>query len=144
MVNVVAVEGRSHEPGATDIVDVCVNLEVNSGHVAGVQADLLWDPVCLSAEAPVGDEVKCGLGAGVDRDTFMVRLVEPARMRALMVSLRDTRPLPAEVNRLFCCVFRTAGGAAHCEVDLDNLILSDPRGRRLPVELRPGTVEANG
>ncbi|GBD27548.1 hypothetical protein HRbin30_02899 [bacterium HR30] len=125
-----------------DKVNLCLNLDVNTGTISGLQADLLWDPQCLAPEVVRGDEVTCQIEPATRRSIFASRALAPGRLRVLLVNLTDPSPMPVEVTRLGCCTFHAVGQAGErCEVYLDAVTASDPRGNRLPVEVRPGVVE---
>ncbi|GIW45659.1 MAG: hypothetical protein KatS3mg077_2941 [Candidatus Binatia bacterium] len=127
------------------VVDLCMNLDVNNGRIAGLQADLLWDPGCLEAVADAGDGAACTVNPDTGRSVFATRRLAPGRMRTVLLNVLDTRPIPADVEQLGCCSFRVIGAAgARCEVNWTFVILSDPRGERLRAELRPGVVEVGG
>ncbi|GBD27546.1 hypothetical protein HRbin30_02897 [bacterium HR30] len=125
------VQGAQALPG--DTPDVCVFLDGNDGTVSGLQVDLTWDSSCLSIDRSSGDQAACVMNPETGRSTFQTRVLASDRMRALMVSLHDTSPMPATVNQLFCCQFRVsaAAGGRTCGVTPANVVLSDPRGQRL-------------
>lgn len=135
--------GEIRLPG--DHVNICLYLDVNTGNVSGLQADVLWDPQCLALAAIVDDRASCAVEPDTGRSTFDTRVLGPGRLRMLMVNLFDTSPIESEVTRLACCAFRAVGrGKTSCEVYLDAVVASDPRGQRLPVKVRHGSVELGG
>lgn len=125
------VQGTNAFPG--DTPDVCVFLDNNDGTVSGLQVDLVWDSSCLSVDRSTGDQAACVMNPETGRSTFQTRVLASDRMRALLLSLNDTSPMPRTVNQLFCCQFRVsaAAGGRTCGVNLTNVILSDPKGQRL-------------
>lgn len=122
---------------------VCVRLENNSGNVSGMQMDLNWDPACLRAEES-GSEPKCTMNPAAQRAMFRAAVRNAGSLRVVFLNLTDTTPMPASVGELFCCEFRVAEGSSgrKCSVDVTNAIASDPKGVRLPIGVRSGSVEA--
>lgn len=122
---------------------VCVRLENNSGNVSGMQMDLKWDPACLRAGESAA-EPKCTMNPAAQRAMFRAVVRNPGSLRVVFLNLTDTTPMPASVGELFCCEFRVAEGSSgrKCSVDVTNAIASDPKGVRLPIGVRGGSVEA--
>lgn len=140
----VQVQGASASPG--DTPDVCVYLPDNDGTVAGVQLDLFWDSSCLSVDRSSGDQAACVMNPETKRSTFQTRVLSEGRLRALLVSLNDVSPIPANVRQLFCCQFRVSpnAGGRTCGVNLSNVIASNSNGQRLSVTGVPGSIAVAG
>lgn len=140
---VVAVQPIAAAPG--DTPDVCVAMPDNDGTVSGLQLDMIWDASCLTIET-AGTEGACSVNPQTNRSTFRTRVQSETRMRALMLSIDDPSPMPADARQLFCCQFRVApdAGGRSCSINLTGVILSDPSGNSLPVTPRSGVVLVAG
>ncbi|MCX8073573.1 MAG: hypothetical protein N3C12_14175 [Candidatus Binatia bacterium] len=134
------VQGANASPG--DTPDVCVYLDENDGTVSGLQVDLVWDSSCLTVDRGMGDQGACVMNPETGRSTFQTRVLANDRLRALMVSLNDTTPMPESVHQVFCCQFRVspAAGGRTCGINVANVILSDRKGQRINVTGVGGSI----
>jgi|GEM_PF-5466242 len=119
----VQVQGASASPG--DTPDVCVYLPDSDGTVAGVQLDLFWDSSCLSVDRSSGDQAACVMNPETKRSTFQTRVLSEGRLRAVLVSLNDVSPIPANVRQLFCCQFRVSPNAGGRTCGVSQLVQRD-------------------
>lgn len=143
MVLVVEPEPAAVAPGQS--LNICLALEFNAGNVSGIQADVIWDPACLSTQYNAEEAGNCVIEPATQRSTLATRVIEPGRMRALLLDFTNTRPMPPQVRRLFCCQYTMlATTPGECQVGLQAVVASDPSGRRLSIETRFGTVGTTG
>jgi len=137
-----SVSSASGEPGET--VEICVDMATEGDEVAGVQADMVWNPEC--AEINV---TSCSPG---DHDKPLHKSQRSnSRLRAILLALDNVDPIP-DGSRLFCCDFRLLEGAdaGPCRVTLQNVSTSDSVGNPAHTGsyagaiMRPSSSSASG
>jgi hypothetical protein len=100
-----------------------VELVTGGRHVAGVQADLVWDDACATLLA-------CQAAPGLAKSVFS--RARPASYRAFVLSLGDVEPIFD--GRLYCCSFEVEpGGSGCCSIALTAALASDPAGRAIAI-----------
>jgi hypothetical protein len=107
--------------------DVCLTMSGGQGAVAGLQVDLAWDGSCMSADTS-GGICKADPATG---KTVMpqspIRGRAQSTLRALMLSIVDTNPIPD--GNLFCCTFKLANPSGGCcGLTMGNVAFSDSTG----------------
>jgi hypothetical protein len=119
------------QPG--DRASVCVDMASEGRDVAGVQNDLVWDSGCATIEG------RCEANPSHGKN---LSTASPGRgrVRAILLSFENVDPIPD--SELYCCQFRvvtrTAGSC--CSIAIENAITSDPKGQRLPTQVRGAQI----
>jgi hypothetical protein len=103
--------------------DVCVAMAGSNGDVGGLQMDLTWDSVCMTAVRAAGNAAQCTSNSSTGK-SVQTALYSDAQMRMLFFSLSDQSPVPD--GELFCCRFAVAPSQADscCSINVSNLILA--------------------
>jgi hypothetical protein len=125
------IQSTSGAPGAA--VQVQVFLSGGNAKVAGVQAELTWDPTCLSAVPGDGDAAECTANPAIPKN-LTTKIRSASTLRALYLSMSDVEPIQQD-TWLYSCQFSIdpSTTATQCPINLVNVILSDSGGNRLPV-----------
>ena len=121
-------------PGGTAAVAVSL-VRDDEAPVAGTQNDLGFDDTRFSIER--GDCVinpDIGPGSEANKQLQQNVLTDPARVRAIIVSLDSVNDIPSGL--LYTCAFHVAAGTPEGEYELSNtnLVASTADGTRLPVD----------
>jgi MYXO-CTERM domain-containing protein len=101
--------------------------------VAGTQNDLQFDTGIFTVT-----QTDCAINPAIGADTEPGKQLDAAvsdgRLRALILSLDNTNPIPA--GDLYTCAFHVAAETAlgNYEIVNTNLVASSPTGERFPVE----------
>ncbi|MBI3785999.1 MAG: hypothetical protein HY270_21625 [Deltaproteobacteria bacterium] len=133
----VAAQGAPIAPGKSG--PVCFVLTENDGQVSGIQMDVGWQNGC-SVDLGNDGEARCTVNPDTNRTTFKTKVTAGGlQLRAIMLNIADTTPIPADVSELFCCSFSAAAKATGmpCTFALSNVIASSSTGNRLPVSYPP-------
>jgi hypothetical protein len=134
------------EPAAATaggVVNVCVRMDGSGGQggiVAGMQADLVWDENCLTANVQGGDVAACQAEPTTGKDLHTK--TSGNTLRAILFSLANTKPI--HDGRLFCCGFTVSASPPDslCSIDMGYVTVSDPRGNVINgASVRGGVVQ---
>jgi hypothetical protein len=131
-----SISSAQGRPG--DTVNICVFLAAEGQQVAGVQGDLVSDPECALI-----DSSSCRKGSH-EKDLHKAKL-SPSRMRAIILALDNTEPIP-DGAQLFCCdlLIPAETSATSCPVTMQAAAASDPSGHPLAARVIPGTILISG
>jgi hypothetical protein len=132
----ISVSSAQGRPG--DTVNICVDLASEGQEVAGVQADVVTDSQCALIET-----TSCRKG-NHNKELHKAKL-SPSRMRAIVLALDNTEPIP-DGTRLFCCdlMIPEDTTVTSCPVALQGAAASDSRGSALTARTVPGTILISG
>ena len=121
------------QQGGDAVVEV--SLEVTGDEqVAGMQNDLTYDPAVFAIQ-----DADCVINPAIGPDSALGKelgtnnaLMNPPRLRNLLVSLDNVDPIPSGL--LYTCTFRVAADATPGDYVLDNINqrASDPQGVVVP------------
>jgi hypothetical protein len=130
------VSATVNQPG--DFGRVCVVLSGGQG-VAGIQNDLVWDGNC----ATLADESSCAAVGSHGKQVHFKLQQQDFRMRALALSLSDTRPMGD--GPVYCCnVQSEAAPGDCCSISIVNTGGSDPGGKAVGLQGVAGQICTRG
>lgn len=127
----VALQGESVTAGTGDVVQMCIDLSTGGQAIAATQNDLRWDSNCLSlvdrcvVNPAIGKELLSNQRAGNE-------------LRAIVISLSDTNPIPA--GQLYCCSMRVSAASGCCAVEIFATSASDPEGQAVALGTSDGEI----
>jgi hypothetical protein len=116
---------------AGEVARVCLELSTGDEEVAATQNDLRWDTGCLSL---VDD---CVVDPAIDK-MLLSNQRGPNELRAIIISLTDTDPIPA--GRLYCCDLRATASSGCCTVEIFGGSASDLDGHLVNLHTSNGEV----
>lgn len=127
----VGLRGDSVTAENGDVVEICLELSTGGREIAATQNDLRWDARCLSLVD------SCVIAPATGKQLLSNQRGDDG-LRAIVISLSDTNPIPA--GRLYCCSMRVTAASGCCPVEIVAVSASDPEGHIVAMDASDGEV----